>query len=92
MFCPRSTWHLPLYAWIDSTRTSQHGYAALGLMLVTLPVSAVGLILTSALSTTGFVLLPSGLGLLYCARGLLLAISSPDHGSPLGICSSLSRR
>jgi membrane protein implicated in regulation of membrane protease activity len=51
---------LALYAWIDFTRTAHDGLADLGLMLVTLPVTAVGLLLTWALGKPGFVLLPSG--------------------------------
>ena len=53
---------LALYAWIDFTRTAHDGLANLGLMLVTLPVTALGLLLTSALGKTGFVLIPSGMG------------------------------
>jgi hypothetical protein len=37
---------LALYAWIDFTRTAHDGLANLGLMLVSLPVTAVGLLLT----------------------------------------------
>jgi hypothetical protein len=51
-----------LYAWIDFTRTAHDGLANLGLMLVTLPVTAVGLLLTWALGKAGFVLIPSGMG------------------------------
>jgi hypothetical protein len=51
-----------LYAWIDFTRTAHDGLANLGLMLVTLPVTALGLLLTSALGKTGLVLIPSGMG------------------------------
>jgi hypothetical protein len=83
---------LALYAWFDFTRTSQEGYAALGLMLVTLPVSAAGLILTSALGKTGFVLLPSGLGH-YTAHAVYFWPSALLITALLyGICSSLSRR
>ena len=53
---------LALFAWIDSTRTAHDGLANLGLMLVTLPVTALGLLLTWALGRTAFVLIPSGLG------------------------------
>jgi hypothetical protein len=51
-----------LYAWIDFTHTAHDGLANLGLVLVTLPVTALGLLLTSALGRTEFVLIPSGLG------------------------------
>jgi hypothetical protein len=83
---------LALYAWIDFTRTSQDGYAALGLMLVTLPVSAVGLILTSALSTTSFVLLPSGLGYFTAHAAYFWPSALLITALLYGICSSLSRR
>lgn len=53
---------LALYTWIDFTRTAHDGLANLGLMLVTLPVTAVGLLLTWALGKTGFVLIPNGMG------------------------------
>ena len=36
---------LALYAWIDFTRTAHDGLANLGLMLVTLPVTALGLVI-----------------------------------------------
>jgi ABC-type molybdate transport system permease subunit len=51
-----------LYAWIDFTHTAHDNLANLGLMLVTLPITAVGLLLTWALGQTGFVLIPSGMG------------------------------
>jgi hypothetical protein len=58
-----------LYAWIDFTHTAPDGLANLGLMLVTLPVTVVGLLLTWALDRTGFVLIPSGMSY-YSAHAL----------------------
>ncbi len=51
-----------LYVWIDFTHTGPDGLANLGLMLVTLPVTALGLLLTWALGRTEFVLIPTGMG------------------------------
>ncbi len=50
-----------LYAWIDFTHTAPDGWGALGLVLATYPVAAMGVALTWALGRTGFVLIPSGL-------------------------------
>jgi hypothetical protein len=51
-----------LYVWIDFIRLPPDGLANLGLMLVTLPVTIAGLLLTWLLGATSFVLLPDGLG------------------------------
>ncbi len=51
-----------LYAWMDFMRLPKDGLANIGLMLVTLPVTVVGLILSWALGSTKFVLLPNGFG------------------------------
>jgi hypothetical protein len=51
-----------LYAWIDFTQTAHDGWGALGLVLATLPIAAIGVALTQALGQTGFVLIPRGLG------------------------------
>jgi ABC-type molybdate transport system permease subunit len=81
-----------LYVWIDFTRTAHDGLANLGLMLATLPVTALGLLLTLTLGRTGFVLIPSGLGyytahaIYFWPAALLIAASL------YGICSWLSRR
>jgi ABC-type molybdate transport system permease subunit len=59
MFRPPSTWPRP----VCLDRLHPHGarrLGDLGLMLVTLPVTVVGLLLTWALGKPGFVLLPSG--------------------------------
>jgi hypothetical protein len=54
---------LAVYAWIDSLRRPKDGLANVGLMLVTLPVTLLGFLLTWATGLSrGFVLLPSGLG------------------------------
>ena len=58
-----------VHVWIDFTNTAQDGLANLGLVLATWPVAAVGVLLTSALGQTGFVLIPSGLGY-YTAHAL----------------------
>jgi hypothetical protein len=82
---------LAMYAWIDFTRTAHDGFANLGLMLVTLPVTALGLLLTSALGRTDFVLIPSGLGydtahaVYFWPSALLIAALL------YGICSALDR-
>ncbi len=44
------------------TRLPPDGLANLGLMIVTFPVTILGLVLTWALGATGFVLLPNGFG------------------------------
>ncbi|WP_114946505.1 hypothetical protein [Microvirga calopogonii] len=50
------------YVWIDFTHTARDGLANLGLLLATFPVAALGVVLTSALGQSGFVLIPSGMG------------------------------
>jgi hypothetical protein len=80
-----------LYVWIDLTRTAHDGFANLGLMLATLPVTAVGLFLTSALGRTGFVLVPSGMGY-YTAHAVYFWPSALLLAALLyGFCSALSR-
>ncbi len=83
---------LALYAWIDFTRLPPDGLANLGLGLVTLPITVLGLLLTSALGKTGFVLLPSGLGY-YIAHAVYFWPSALLITALLyGIGSYLSRR
>jgi hypothetical protein len=53
-----------LYAWIDFTRTNHDGLANIGLMLITLPVTLIGLLVSSLLGHSSFILLPSGHGYL----------------------------
>ncbi|WP_210166512.1 hypothetical protein [Microvirga vignae] len=80
-----------LYVWIDFTRTAHDGLANLGLLLATLPVTAVGLLLTSALGKTSFVLIPSGLGY-YTAHAIYFWPSALLIAALLyGICSTLDR-
>ncbi len=80
-----------LYTWTDFTRTAHDGLANLGLMLATLPVTAVGLILTSALGKTGFVLIPSGMGY-YTAHAIYFWPSALLIAALLyGFCSALGR-
>ena len=80
-----------LYAWIDFTRTAHDGLANLGLMVVTLPVTALGLLLTWALGRTGFVLIPSGLGY-YTAHAIYFWPSALVIAALLyAICSWFSR-
>jgi hypothetical protein len=50
------------YAWVDFLREPKDGLANVGLMLVTLPVTLVGLVLTAMAGGDAFVLLPSGFG------------------------------
>jgi hypothetical protein len=50
------------YAWIDFVRTNPDGLANVGLMLVTLPVTAFGLLLGVATGRSSFMLIPSGFG------------------------------
>jgi hypothetical protein len=50
------------YAWVDFLRLPTDGLANVGLMLVTLPVTLVGLVLTELAGGEAFVLLPSGFG------------------------------
>jgi hypothetical protein len=52
------------YAWVDFARLPPDGLANLGLLLVTLPVTLAGLLLTSLAGAESFVLLPSGHGYL----------------------------
>ena len=83
---------LALNARIDFAGTAEDGYGALELMLVTLPVSAVGVFLTFALGKTGFVLIPSGLGY-YTAHAVYFWPSALLIMALLcGIGSYLSRR
>ncbi|EIM30649.1 hypothetical protein [Microvirga lotononidis] len=80
-----------LFAWIDFMHAAQDGLGNLGLLLATLPVTAVGVILTSALGKTGFVLIPSGVdyyiahAIYFWPAALLIA------GGLLGFCSWISR-
>jgi hypothetical protein len=81
---------LALYAWIDFTRTAQDGLANLGLMLVTLPVTALGLLLTWALGRIEFVLIPSGLGY-YTAHAIYFWPAALLTAALLyGVCSALN--
>ena len=83
---------LALNARIDFAGTAEDGNGALELMLVTLPVSAVGVFLTFALGKTGFVLIPSGLGY-YTAHAVYFWPSALlIMALPCGIGSYLSRR
>jgi hypothetical protein len=83
---------LALYAWIDFTRLPPDGLANFGLGLMTLPITALGLLLTLALGKTGFVLLPGGLGY-YTAHAVYFWPSALLITALLyGICSYLSRR
>jgi ABC-type molybdate transport system permease subunit len=78
-----------LYAWVDFTRTAHDGLANLGLMLVTLPVTVVGLLLTWALGRTGFVLIPSGPGY-YTAHAIYFWPAALLTAALLyGVCSAL---
>lgn len=51
-----------LLAWLDFVRTNPDGLANIGLMLVTLPATLLGLLLTWMSGGTEFVLIPSRLG------------------------------
>lgn len=51
---------LAIYVWIDFTRLPPDGLANLGLMVVTLPVTLVGLLLGWLIGSTQFILLPAG--------------------------------
>jgi hypothetical protein len=53
-----------LYGWIDFARTNHDGLANIGLMLITLPVTLLGLLLGSLMGQSAFVLLPDGFGYL----------------------------
>jgi hypothetical protein len=53
---------LAAYVWFDFTRTNPDGLANLGLMLVTLPVTLIGLALGALAGADKFVLLPHGFG------------------------------
>ena len=53
-----------LYGWIDFTRTNHDGLANVGLMLITLPVTLIGLLVGALLGHSSFILLPSGYGYL----------------------------
>jgi hypothetical protein len=50
------------YVWIDFMRLPKDGLANIGLMLVTFPVTVVGLALTELTGGGSFVLLPDGFG------------------------------
>ena len=80
-----------LYAWVDFTRTAHDGWGALGLVLATLPIAAIGVVLTQALGQTGFVLIPSGLGY-YTAHAVYFWPSALLIAALLyGLCSWFSR-
>ena len=53
---------LAIYAWIDFMRLPTDGLANVGLMIVTLPVTLVGLVLSWAVGLSKFVLWPDGFG------------------------------
>jgi hypothetical protein len=53
---------LATYVWLDFMNTPPDGLANVGLMIVTLPITLIGLLLTWALGRTAFVLLPTSLG------------------------------
>jgi hypothetical protein len=73
---------LAVYVWIDFMRLPPDGLANLGLMIVTLPVTIVGLLLTWATGRTGSCCSQTG-SLLCEPRGVLLA-ECPSHcGRPL---------
>jgi hypothetical protein len=55
---------LAAYVWVDFVQTNPDGLANIGLMIVTLPIAALGLLLGWALGQESFVLLPSGFGYL----------------------------
>jgi hypothetical protein len=79
-----------LYAWVDFTCTAHDGWGALGLVLATWPVAAMGVALTWALGRTGFVLIPSGLdyytahAIYFWPSALLIAALLYGIGSWLG--------
>ena len=53
---------LAAYVWFDFTRINPDGLANVGLMLVTLPVTLLGLTLGAIVGADKFVLLPGGYG------------------------------
>ena len=53
---------LAAYVWFDFSRTNPDGLANIGLMLVTLPVTLLGLGLGAIIGADSFVLLPDGFG------------------------------
>jgi len=55
---------LAVYVWIDFTRINRDGLANVGLMLVTLPVTLIGLGLGALVGSDKFVLLPDDFGYL----------------------------
>jgi hypothetical protein len=77
---PAAYFVLAVLAWVDFVRTNPDGLANLGLMLVTFPITALGLLLGWVLDRESFVLLPSGFGYLgnhalyYWPSVLLIAI------------------
>ena|SRR5688572_13921276 len=81
---------LAVFAWVDFVRTNPDGLANLGLMLVTFPITALGLLLGWVLDREGFVLLPSGFGyiedhaLYYWPSVLLIALGLCWIGMVLG--------
>jgi hypothetical protein len=53
---------LALYVWIDFTQTNPDGLANIGLMVVVLPITILGLLAGWALGEESFILLPDGFG------------------------------
>lgn len=53
---------LAIFAWIDFMRLPKDGLANVGLMIVTLPVTLIGLVLSWAVRSSKFVLLPDVFG------------------------------
>jgi hypothetical protein len=81
---------LAAYVWLDFVRTNPDGLANLGLMLMTFPIVALGLLVGWALGQESFVLLPSGFGYLgdhalyYWPSVLLIAIGLYWIGTAVG--------
>ncbi|WP_262272220.1 hypothetical protein [Microvirga yunnanensis] len=79
-----------LYAWIDFIRTAPNEWGALGLVLATYPVAALGVALTWALGRSGFVLIPSGLDY-YTAHAIYFWPAALLTAALLyGVCSALN--
>ena len=74
---------LALNARIDFAGTAEDGYGALELMLVALPVSAVGGVSHFRPGQDRLCAYSQRAGLLHGSRGVFLAIGSADNGSPL---------
>lgn len=53
---------LAAYVWIDFVQLPPDGLANVGLMIVALPITVIGLILSWAVGSRGFVLSPDGFG------------------------------